>query len=114
MNDLHDMLYRLRNAKDLPHQITIEAQLNDMTKAEVCKAAKAHGIEVKRSCLFGVRKNQVDHDKIKALYLQGFNDYEISDALNIARSTVRYWRSQNDKPFNKRERVRTNVQTTAP
>jgi len=98
MSELNDMLYRLRNAKDPLHQVTIESQLNDISRADVCRIAKSYGIEIKHSCLFGVKKNLVNHDKIMELYLEGFGDYAISDTLNIARSTVRYWRSQNDMP----------------
>lgn len=94
MSDLESMIYRLRHAKHVGHQIHIEAELNDISAADVRTIAAKYGL------VFAPAKSHksthphqcLNYDRVLALYNSGIGDSAIGRALHMPKSTICAWR----------------------
>lgn len=88
------MLNRLRHARNVKQQISIEAQLNLIPADAVRRIAAEHGIELVPKPVTKVTQPAKHYDYTEAaeLHTQGYCDNEIAWMTGIPVRSICYWR----------------------
>jgi len=90
-----------RNADERQDRVKLLSELSSLSKKEVVKILNKYGITVNEKQENKAFVHKQKQERFLELYEKGWTDKKISTELQIAESTVQYWRSRIGKPSQK-------------